>query len=237
MNDTRLDDEIRSAFDWLIERMPSSDDQRTESLTAFPHRSSSRAWAPLLAAVAIVVLVGTPLLLRGLASDRGRQQAPEEFVTSIPEGEILLGSNADWQVFGFLTPEGTPCLRVAPLLDQSYCSSPEVWAIPRVLNWSGTWGSSRYGWVYGLTHSDVARIELEFPSGAVEQATLLPYDATVGWGAYIHRFDADQNGLFAVITAYDSQGVVLGRHDLRSECDSAPQLRIDDSRFDTLCQP
>jgi hypothetical protein len=248
MNDMELDEKIRDAFEWLTERTPTLVEERARPMSApVAHRTNTQTlWSAVIAAAAVVVLIGLPLLIRSGRTSPSNQPPPTWFTTSIPSGEILLGSTPDSELYGFLTPEGIPCLREALLDGQSVCSSPELWAMPGILSWQGFWGLDhpRWGpaagdaWVYGLLRGDVARVEFQFQYAAPSNAVAFPPHPDLGWASYIVAFDANVNGLFTMATAYNSEGTVLGVYDSRAECaDLDPEVLDFDERISDLCSP
>lgn len=247
MNDLVLDEKIRDAFEWLTERTPTLEEEPVRPISApVAHRTHTQMlWGAVVAALTVVVLIGLPLLIRAATTSPSTQPPPTLFATSIPSGEILLGSTPDSELHGFLTPEGIPCLRAVPLDDKSFCSSPELWAIPGILSWQGFWGldhpmgwgpDSGDAWIYGLLRGDVARVEFQFQYAAPSDAVVFPPHPDLGWASYVVGFDADVNGLFTVVTAYNSEGATLGVFDYRAHCaDLHPEVLDFDQRIRGLC--
>jgi hypothetical protein len=151
------------------------------------------------------------------------------------EGETRLAFSQDWVFVGFANQEGMRCYRVAPFVD-SWCPSAEEWAETGAFTWGGTWGSGPEAWLYGLTDEQVARVALEFHSGATADAILIPAPPFLGFGGFIYGFDADSWGLFTVITAYDASDVVVGRYDLRDDCGTHIRPGFD-ARVEEVCSP
>jgi hypothetical protein len=243
-----LDDRIRDAFEWLMERTPPPEEERVRPMsTPVAHLTHTRTlWVAASAAAAVIVVIGVPLLIRSATTGPSNQPPPTWFTTSIPSGEILLGSTPDSELYGFLTPEGIPCLREALLDGQSVCSSPELWAMPGILSWQGFWGLDhpRWGpavgdaWVYGLLRGDVARVEFQFQYGAPSNAVVFSPHPDFRWASYVVAFDADVSGLFTMATAYNSEGTVLGVYDFRAECaDVHIETLNRDERLRDLCSP
>jgi hypothetical protein len=87
-----------------------------------------------------------------------------------------------------------------------------------------------------LTDERVARVALEFHSGATADAILIPVSPFLGFGGFIYGFDADSLGLFTVITAYDASDVVVGRYDMRAECGTHVPPN-EDTRVAEICAP
>ncbi|MEX1208007.1 MAG: hypothetical protein WEE36_05260 [Acidimicrobiia bacterium] len=155
--------------------------------------------------------------------------------TAIAEGEMRLAVSADWVFVGFVNQEGMACYRVAPIVD-SWCSTEQEWAAAGAFIWGSTWGSDPEAWVYGLIDERVARVALEFHSGATADAILIPASPFLGFGGFIYGFDADSWGLFTVITAYDTSGEAVGRYDLRDDCGNHIRPGFD-ARVEEICAP
>ncbi len=164
------------------------------------------------------------------------------FLMPIPDGEVLIGSGGDWEMYGFVTSEGDACYRVAPILDEMWCQQPTAWNAPGTLNWGATWGNGPTAEAYGLIGESVVRVEIGFPTtGTTGEATVVGPDAELGLSGYFYRYDADVNGLAAIFNAYNADGELLSSYDIRDDCSGGPPDLFDksspvyDARIDELC--
>lgn len=193
--------------------------------------------------VIAIAAVTTPLVFLGKggpgdSSDAEATATSPIAIADLPES--LVGSGAGWE-FYISQADGAVCYRIVSLPpdagDTGDCRTPGEWSIPNVLHWGATWGIAdgaevrgiaSFAEVYGIASVDVARINIEFVHGPVAVVHLFASSTDTGFSGFYYRHNPDTDGIFTVISAYDSGGTLLGQIDIRDECPMIVQTSSDE---------
>ena len=206
-----------------------------------PFLRGKPAWAFGVAFLAVLV-VGAGLLGIQRALSPGDSSGAEATATSptaiadLPES--LIASGAGWE-FHISQADGAVCYRLVSLPpdagDTGDCRTPAEWAIPNVLHWGATWGVGDSAEIYGIGRVTVAHIEIEFVHGPPATVHLFESSTGTGFSGFYYQHNPNTDGVFTVISAYDSGGALLGRYDAREECPALVQTSSDE-RLLEMCR-
>jgi len=201
------------------------------------------AWVFGVSFVAVLV-VGAGLLgiQRVLGpGDSSGAEATATSPTAIADlSESLVESGSGWE-FYISQAEGAVCYRIVSLSpgagDTGDCRPPGEWSIPNVLHWGATWGTGDSAEIYGIATVAVARIEIEFVHGPPAIVRLFESSTDTGFSGFYYQHNPDADGIFTVISAYDSGGALLGQYDARDECPVLIQASSDERLLEMCGEP
>jgi len=203
-----------------------------------PFLRGKPAWAFGVAFLAVLVVGGGLLGIQRALSPGDSPQVTATLPAIIDLPERLMGSGAGWE-FYISQANGAVCYRLVSLPpeagDTEDCRPPGEWAIPNVLNWGATWGVGDKAEVYGIATVTVARIEIQFVHRPPVTVHLFESSTGTGLSGFYYQHNPDTDGIFTVISAYDSGGTLLGRYDAREECPTLIQTSSD-QRLLEMCR-